>query len=205
MPHPINERLNGNELQERIVQQSKLLGNDGSFTDLAIENVAFQQMLIEVIQEKGIHVDGISPGGNDKRARLISISELIRSGRILFPKHGSEKLIEQVVGFEMEKHDDLSDALVILVSAVMAREKTNSFIIPRKELPKIITTQQAEKEIDQEIMQKSEVERSGYDAGDSKKSSAGRTRQKVRRRHATVRARHFQWIHEKTFGLVKFI
>ncbi len=147
VPHPINEHLDGPEIQERILQQSQLLGN-GNFTDVAIEDVGFQQLIIDMMRQKGINTEGISPGGNDKRARLISISELIRSGKILFPKHGAEKLIQQLTGFEMEKHDDLVDALVILVTAIMRREKQCSLTVPNHDQPKVITLKEAEKEAD---------------------------------------------------------
>ena len=148
VPHPINERLEGPQFHERVVQQSKLMGN-GIFADVAVEDVAFQRLLIDTIRQKGIHAEGISPGGNDKRARLLSISELIRSGKVLFPKHGAEKLIQQLVWFGMEKHDDLPDALVILVTAVLRRENKTSFIVPQFDVPKILTPKEAEDEVDQ--------------------------------------------------------
>ena len=39
----------------------------------------------------------------------------MQQGRILFPLHGAERLIEQIIGFGVEKHDDLVDAFTLLV------------------------------------------------------------------------------------------
>jgi phage terminase large subunit-like protein len=56
---------------------------------------------------------------NDKYNRLYAISNMIATGSILFPETGSEELIRQLVGFGSEAHDDLVDALTMLVLFVM--------------------------------------------------------------------------------------
>ncbi len=114
-----------------------------------IEDVAFQRVIIDFINQAGIPVEGFSPGGTDKRSRLISISALIKSGRILFPHKGAEKLINQVLWFDMEKHDDLSDALVILVLKVSERERS-TFTFPRVDSSPTPKKEESEKEADEE-------------------------------------------------------
>jgi hypothetical protein len=54
------------------------------------------------------------------KARLSLTANSIKSGRILFPKRGAERLIEQLVGFGVERHDDLVDAFTILVLEVVS-------------------------------------------------------------------------------------
>lgn len=133
-PYPINERLDGPHIYERIEQQSRIMGN-GAFADVYIEDVGFQRLIVDAVKAKGITTDSVLPGGKDKRARLISISHLICTGRVRFPRRGTEKLIAQLIGFGTEKHDDLVDALVILVVAVMKRETTNTIMMPQPQLP----------------------------------------------------------------------
>lgn len=43
------------------------------------------------------------------------IADKIQRGVILFPHKGAEELIMQLVGFGVEKHDDLVDALTMAV------------------------------------------------------------------------------------------
>ena len=42
---------------------------------------------------------------------------------MLFPRRGAETLIAQLVGFGTERHDDLADALVILLLKAMEQPK----------------------------------------------------------------------------------
>jgi predicted phage terminase large subunit-like protein len=184
-PFPINERLNGPAIQDKIVAQSLLLG-EGHPTSVYIEDVAFQRSIIDFIKQKGIPAEGVSVAGNDKRARLISISELVKSGRVLFPKNGCEKLIQQLVYFGMEKHDDLSDALTILVLKFFEREDHSNFTFPRNNLQLESPKPQAEleKEADALAVLKQDAIRSGdktmwrkyYDAYNKKLQEESRAR-----------------------------
>jgi phage terminase large subunit-like protein len=40
---------------------------------------------------------------------------MIRNGNMFFPREGSEELIQQLVYFGVEKHDDLVDAFTIVL------------------------------------------------------------------------------------------
>ncbi len=114
LPDPVNERLNFPETVERAKLVSKILGN-GSTTDLIIENVGYQKSLIDQLKKDGYPAEGFQPEGQDKRTRLALTTDMIKSGRILFPKEGAENLIRQLTGFGNEKYDDLADAFSILV------------------------------------------------------------------------------------------
>jgi predicted phage terminase large subunit-like protein len=59
-------------------------------------------------------VEGI-PAIGDKRARLKIAAQYIKNGTVLFPRHGAEELIIQLLNFGNEEHDDLVDALVYLI------------------------------------------------------------------------------------------
>jgi hypothetical protein len=76
-----------------------------------------QQMFYSSKQllDEGIYDVKTSRPTSDKRSRLALTTHLIQTGRILFPRHGAEELINQIVNFGVEKHDDLADAFSILI------------------------------------------------------------------------------------------
>ncbi|OGZ69173.1 MAG: hypothetical protein A3C50_02060 [Candidatus Staskawiczbacteria bacterium RIFCSPHIGHO2_02_FULL_43_16] len=70
----------------------------------------------------GIDVEGVKVNA-DKRSRLMSIATMIQSGKVKFPKHGAEELVRQIVGFGVERHDDLVDAFTILAHHAIQYDK----------------------------------------------------------------------------------
>ncbi len=91
--------------------------------EVYIEIVGYQ-LAMENFLKKNSEMDviGRRPTGS-KRERLILITDLIRSGRIIFPKtEAGMMLVEQLVGFGKEKHDDLVDALTMMVTAVFEKK-----------------------------------------------------------------------------------
>ena len=60
--------------------------------------------------------------GSDKRSRLALTSHLVQNGTILFPKKGAELLISQMIGFSVEKYDDLADAFSLLINKIISIE-----------------------------------------------------------------------------------
>jgi len=75
------------------------------------------------LRELGVRAEGIKLHGQDKRARLALTTNYIFNGVILFPSHGAEDLINQLVNFGVEKYDDLADAFSLLAHKVMSRNK----------------------------------------------------------------------------------
>ncbi len=120
-PNPTNERMDFPKSLEKIKGISNTLGN-GAPSALFIEGVAYQKSLIDQLRAEGFPAKEYRPQGSDKRARLSLVSNLIQSGRVLFPESGAEKLISQITGFGTESHDDLSDAFCILVLSVLEQE-----------------------------------------------------------------------------------
>lgn len=118
LSNPINERMDFPKTIEKIKSVSRTLGN----AHVWIENVGYQKSIIDHLKSENFPAKEYRTQGSDKRARLSLISHHIQSGTVLFPRYGAEKLIEQLVGFGTEKHDDLSDAFCILVSSVVDQE-----------------------------------------------------------------------------------
>ncbi|MDP1624873.1 MAG: hypothetical protein Q8L64_03805 [bacterium] len=118
LPNLVNERMDFPKTIEKIKSLSKTLGN----AHVWIENVGYQKSIIDHLKSENFPAKEYRTQGSDKRARLSLVSHHIQSGTVLFPRYGAEKLIEQLVGFGTEKHDDLSDAFCILVSSVVDQE-----------------------------------------------------------------------------------
>ncbi len=118
LPYPVNEHLDFPRTLEKAKWISDSLGKD-EYPRIFVEHVAYQQSLTEQLVDDGYRAEGVQLGGADKREKLSLISGVIQSGKVLFPKRGAETLIAQLTGFGAERHDDLADALVILLLKVM--------------------------------------------------------------------------------------
>lgn len=119
LPNPVNEKLDFPETVERckLIQQSF---GKGDYPEFLIEEVGYQKSLTDTLTNEGIPAKGVKINSQDKRARLSLTANLIKSGKILFPKRGAERLIEQLVGFGVERHDDLVDSFTLLVLDIIS-------------------------------------------------------------------------------------
>ncbi len=125
LPYVVNERLQFSEIlnkAEHIVKSHT--GQRAS--KIVIETVGFQQAASQQLKNRGLHVKDFVPHG-DKHSRLMSISHMIETGHVRFPQKGCERLIQQLTGFGVERHDDLMDALVMLVLEVIKTPIRPSF------------------------------------------------------------------------------
>lgn len=115
-PNPINQRLTFPQTVSKIESLAATLGRESK---IFIEDVGYQQSIIQHLDERNIKCEGVKINGQDKRSRLALVTHLIEQGKILFPKYGVEELISQLVGFGIEKHDDLADAFSLLILKVL--------------------------------------------------------------------------------------
>lgn len=127
LPNPVNERLNFPATLRRAKAISVGLGN-GGYSYLFVEKVAYQAAIINQLEDDEFPVEGVEVHGQDKRTRLALISYLVKIGRVVFPECGAEQLIGQLVGFGIEKHDDLADAFAILLIKVLEKEKRGHIV-----------------------------------------------------------------------------
>lgn len=102
--------------------------------EMWIESVQYQKATQEVLEEfLGANVQEIKVT-QDKTARLKSVSHLIKSGYVLFPKVNGKyppfikKLIDEIVDFGIEEHDDLMDAGVYTIRNL--KPKTIETLVP---------------------------------------------------------------------------
>jgi len=122
LPHPVNERLTFPETMKKAKEISEDLGG-GIPTKIWIEEVGYQKSLIQELQTEGYPAEGVPVMGQDKRARLQITTSFLKNGKILFPKQWCETLIQQLVGFGVEKYDDLADAFAMLIGKIIAEDK----------------------------------------------------------------------------------
>lgn len=115
LPRPVNERLTFNGQIERAMEVSLRVGG-GNKTKLCVEKVAYQGALTEALRKKNYPAIDALTGGADKRTRLMTISPYLENSLVLFPRHGAEDLISQLLGFGVERHDDLMDAFTIAMN-----------------------------------------------------------------------------------------
>lgn len=121
LPKIVNQKLDFPETVEmcKTIYKTYSDSKQGTHPTLVIEDVAYQKSLPQQLEHEGLeNIKTVRPGNMDKRARIILTANLIKTGKILFPRHGAEELINQLVHFGVEKHDDLADAFSNLVHSV---------------------------------------------------------------------------------------
>lgn len=127
LPNPIMQKLNF-PAQVDLMKSIKGTVMKKSHDTIFVESVAYQEALPQMLEYHGIEAEAVKPKG-DKRTRLSLTSMSIKSGLIKFPRQGCEKLIEQLVGFGVEKHDDLADAFSLLINATLEKHSDEGTII----------------------------------------------------------------------------
>jgi predicted phage terminase large subunit-like protein len=117
LPKIINRRLTFPETVETCKTLNETYTVEGELPPVfVIEDVAYQRSLPQQLKDEGIYdVNTVRPGNQDKRTRLVLTANMIKRGKVKFPKEGAEELINQIVNFGVEKHDDLADAFSNLV------------------------------------------------------------------------------------------
>jgi len=128
LPQIINKRMNFPETIDMCKEMNERLKNYNGYPTFVIEDVAYQKALPDQLRKEGIgRIHTVCPGHQDKRSRLMITSHMIKNGKVLFPEKGCEELINQIVHFGVEKHDDMADAFANLVLNVMEKP----IIIPK--------------------------------------------------------------------------
>ncbi len=124
LPNPVNKKgMTFSEMLERMREFSRNLAGGSHLSRILIEDVSLQSVpQIQTLKQEGYPIEGIKVGSTDKRTRLVAISNLIQTGKVLFPRKSAEKLIQQIVFFGVENHDDLVDALTMLLGKIMVDE-----------------------------------------------------------------------------------
>lgn len=119
LKNPIKKRLDFVE----TIQEAKNINIEMMVRPVFyVEDVAYQKSAIQVMERNGLSVVPVKVT-SDKRSRLIAVSPYIKSGMVLFPKDGASAILEEVIGFGIEPHDDVLDALVHLIGNMLNSNK----------------------------------------------------------------------------------
>ncbi len=87
-----------------------------------IENVAYQEAVVQQLKDDGVNVEGVRPQG-DKRERLSLTATPLSVGQVFFPYGKSNELEQELINFGVEKHDDLVDAFSLAVLEILVNRK----------------------------------------------------------------------------------
>lgn len=117
MKNPLEKRLG---FEETIQEAKSRDENMPQGHKWYVEKVAYQQAAIEIMQKNGLTVIPM-PSIKDKRSRAVAACFYVKNGRVRFPKKGAEKIIDNLLGFGVEEHDDLTDAFTDLVLGMVKR------------------------------------------------------------------------------------
>ena len=113
----INKRMTTQE----ILEQAKLVSASLHRGKLFIEDNGFQISFVDHLKRQNYPAEGVR-SVSDKYGRLTSVSFLVESGKVFFPKIGAEALIHQLLGFGTEKHDDMVDAFSLLLGKIVEKD-----------------------------------------------------------------------------------
>lgn len=123
LPNIVNQRMDFPKTIKKVRQLYEAVGGSSHSAELLIEDVGYQGSLPQELRRMGYPARSYKIHGQDKHARLALAGYPIQNGTVLFPRCGAEQLIQQIVYFGVEKHDDLADALSMLVNDTVDRNR----------------------------------------------------------------------------------
>jgi predicted phage terminase large subunit-like protein len=123
LPNPVNKRMGFHETLQTIQE----LNVNYRSPKFYVESVAYQEAMVQSMRRDTIDVTGVTPGIG-KRERLSMVADKIQRGVIRFPRQGCKELIDQLVGFGVEKHDDQVDAFTTAVLGLVRHDRESASI-----------------------------------------------------------------------------
>ncbi len=109
----VHKRLQFPEVIKIIMELNKSLKLYTNNIEFAVESVGYQEAVVQAVKAEDEYVEIVGVGVRlGKEERLRSITPMFSNKLLFFPSVGAEVLIEEILGFGSEKHDDLVDALV---------------------------------------------------------------------------------------------
>lgn len=125
LPNPVNKRLDLDATIKEALEINKKMPFGHKFF---VEDIGYQKAAVQGFEKRGMSVFPMRPI-TDKRARLESVAPYVKSGFVQFPENGAEDLIQQIINFGVESHDDMVDAFVYMVLGLV--NKSRSMVVER--------------------------------------------------------------------------
>lgn len=123
LPFLVNSRFRFLQMKQQIAILHKNLAPTNTVVSV-VENVAAQKWLYEDLKVMRLRVELFDVHGIEKSERLKIAAIPVEAGKVYFPNRGMEELKTQLIGFGVERFDDLADAFGIAINKIM--EKTNT-------------------------------------------------------------------------------
>lgn len=125
LPYIVNKQLDFPETVDEITKLTKILQTKYELIpQIYIESVGYQDALVQqLFTVEKINAMPVSVAGLDKISRLRLVSPYVQLGKVYFPEHGAETLINQLLNIHSTKHDDLADAFTIGLSKVIESDR----------------------------------------------------------------------------------
>lgn len=120
----VNNRLSHLETLETIASLYSALNADNETEPMVlVEKVQYQAAVVEQLQDRGVLSRGINVR-IDKRSRIQLASAPFEMGQVYFPKIKSFDVVTQeIIGFGVEKYDDLVDAVSMGINYIQTNVK----------------------------------------------------------------------------------
>jgi len=138
LPYPVNERIDFPSALEKAKGLSSGLAHDGRKAKLYIEDNQYQKAFPQMMTKEGYPAEGIQSQG-DKRSRLTMVNPTVKARQVLFPKTGAEQLVLQLIGFGIERYDDLADAFAIVIGEIVKSNRPRTRWPKDDDIPGMIT------------------------------------------------------------------
>jgi predicted phage terminase large subunit-like protein len=126
---PFNKRVSFPEQAEYLAQLIAREKLTHGRVKVYVEDVGYQRALVQYFNSSKYDIEAVPVGRMSKSVRLQLTTPLLKEGRVMFPEEGCEELIEQLLGFGKEKHDDLVDAFSLLVIKVVDNNPSGSSLL----------------------------------------------------------------------------
>jgi predicted phage terminase large subunit-like protein len=120
----VNAKMTHLETLESITVLYNNLNSDSKKKPMVlVEQVQYQAAVPEQLNDRGVPCKGIKVY-TDKRSRLQLASALFQMGKVYFPNdRKAGEIIQQLVGFGVEKYDDLADAMSMGLNYIQTNVK----------------------------------------------------------------------------------
>ena len=132
LPNIVNQRMTFPQTIEKAIELYDAVGGRSYLTEFCIEDVGYQGSLPQQLRKMNYPARGYKIHGQDKYARLKMAGYPVQNGTVLFPRRGTEQLIQQLIHFGIEKHDDLADAFSLLVNDSIERNHRKPRVFSHK-------------------------------------------------------------------------
>lgn len=126
LPQLVNARMDFSSSKENLKALAKSIHDHPKSVKIYTEDVGYQQAFDQEMKRDSYTTKPVKIVG-DKHSRLCTSHHYIKTGHVLFPRKGCEQLIQQIMGFGVEKHDDLMDAFTIAVNEIMKQNESHFF------------------------------------------------------------------------------